>query len=169
MEVLIICPTGYLVHQYKSRLPDREGVERIRVDTIHGVLNYKRKGADSKVVWTPPSALRKIDLILCDEGSQYENEEWERLFSVIREQPHRPFTGLVADFKQLQPVVSGGQCERFCQRMQTVELKTVYRTSDSEHLIFLNTIREKQPTREFLEEYFAERHWKKSKGLKDIF
>ncbi len=168
MEVLIICPTGYLVRQYKSRLPDREGVEHIRVDTIHGVLNYKRKGADSKVVWTPPSALRKIDLILCDEGSQYENQEWERLFSVIREQPHRPFTGLVADFKQLQPVVSGGTCEFHCQRMQTVELKTVYRTADSEHLIFLNTIREKQPSREFLEEYFGERHWRKSRGLKDI-
>ena len=81
MEVLIICPTGYLVHQYKSRLPDREGVERIRVDTIQGVLNYKRKGKDSKVTWTPPSALRKIDLILADEGSQYEDQEWQRLFS----------------------------------------------------------------------------------------
>jgi hypothetical protein len=167
MEVLIICPTGYLVHQYKSRLPDREGVERIRVDTIHGVLNYKRKGADSKVVWTPPSALRKIDLILADEGSQYSDEEWERLFSVIREQPHQPFTSVVADFKQLQPVVSGGSCERFCQQMQTVELKTVYRTADSEHLIFLNSIREKQPTRGDLEEYFGARHWKKSKGLKE--
>ena len=66
VSVLIVCPTGYLVHQYKSRLPDIEGVENIRVDTIQGVLNYKRAGSDSKVTWSPPSALRRIDLILVD-------------------------------------------------------------------------------------------------------
>ena len=70
MQVLIVCPTGNLVHQYKSKLPDRDGIENIRVDTIQGVLNYKRPGADSKVTWSPPSALRRIDLILFDEGSQ---------------------------------------------------------------------------------------------------
>ena len=43
MEVLIICPTGFLVHQYKSMIPDREGVERIRVDTIQGRPQFKSK------------------------------------------------------------------------------------------------------------------------------
>ena len=86
MHVLIICPTGLLVHQCKSRIPEQGGVEGIRVDTVQGVLQYKRKGADSKVTWAPPSALRRIDLILCDEGSQCEDTEFERLFTSIREQ-----------------------------------------------------------------------------------
>ena len=38
VQVLIVCPTGYLVHQYKSKLPERPGIENIRVDTIQGVL-----------------------------------------------------------------------------------------------------------------------------------
>ena len=83
MQVLIVCPTGYLVNQYKSKLPDVPGAENVRIDTIQGVLNYKRAGADSRVTWTPPSALRRIDLILMDEGSQYEDREWVRLFVVI--------------------------------------------------------------------------------------
>ena len=49
MNVLIICPTGVLVHQYKSRLPDVDGIENIRIDTIQGVLKYKRAGADGRV------------------------------------------------------------------------------------------------------------------------
>ena len=88
LKVLIVCPTGYLVHQYKSKLPDIDGIENIRVDAIQGVLNYKRAGADSKVTWTPPSALRGIELILCDEGSQYEDREFERFFQSVQEQPH---------------------------------------------------------------------------------
>ncbi len=159
IQVLIVCPTGYLVHQYKSKLPERPGIENIRVDTIQGVLKYKRAGKDGKVRWAPPSALRGIDLILCDEGSQYEDQEWMRFFAAVREQPHKPFTGIVADFKQLQPVLSGGQCEHFCNQMDKVDLKTVYRTADEQHLVFLNRIREDQPDRAFLTEYFGDRHW----------
>ena len=107
VEVLLICPTGFLVHQYKSQLP--EGTERVRVDTIQGVLNYKRR-SDGKVTWAPPSVLRRMDLILADEGSQYEDQEWERFFTSIKEQPHYPFVCTVADFQQLQPVNSGGLC-----------------------------------------------------------
>ena len=36
------------------------GIENVEVDTIHGVPGYKRKGADKKVQWAPPSALRRI-------------------------------------------------------------------------------------------------------------
>ena len=71
-----------------------------------------------------------------------------------------PYTVVVADFQQLQPVVSGGLCRNFCEKMQTVELKTVYRSRDESHLIFLNRIRCDQPERPMLEEYFGERHWK---------
>ena len=91
MPVLMVCPTGYQVYMYKAALPDVPGVENIRVDTIQGVLNYKRPGKDSKVRWSPPSALRRIELILCDEASQYEDREWERLFGSIKEQPHSQF------------------------------------------------------------------------------
>ena len=37
---------------------------------------------------------------------------------------------------QLQPIVSGGLCRQFCDKMQTVVLDTVYRSSDEEHLLF---------------------------------
>ena len=73
-----------------------------------------------------------------------------------------PFVIVVADFQQLQPVVSGGMCRTMCESLkQQVELKTVYRSRDEEHLLFLNRIRERQPTRATLKEYFGERHWAK--------
>jgi len=161
MQVLIVCPTGNLVHQYKSKLPERDGIENIRVDTLQGVLNYKRPGADSKVTWSPPSAMRRIDLILFDEGSQYEDEPWGRVFQCIKEQPHSPYTVVVADFQQLQPIGRGGACQRFCSCMESVKLKTVYRSSDEEHLLFLNRIREEQPQKVVLQQYFADRHWRR--------
>ena len=124
-------------------------------------MNYKRAGSDSKVTWAPPSALRRIDLILADEASQYEDREWDRFFQCLREQPHSPYCVVVADFQQLQPVVAGGHCRSFAQCMRTVELRTVYRTSDEQHLVFLNTIRTEQPERTRLVGYFGERHWRR--------
>ena len=87
MRVLIVCPTGQLVRNLKSQPPDVDGIENVEINTIHGVLQYKRPGADSKVKWSPPSALRRIDLILVDEASQYDDREWVRLFQCIKEQP----------------------------------------------------------------------------------
>ena len=160
MSVLIVCPTGFLGHQYKSKLPDIDGVENIRIDTIQGVLNYKRPGADSKVTWTPPSALKRIDLILMDEASQYADTEGKRFLQSVREQPHRPFTAIVADFQQLQPIDSGREFVAYCKGFETVELKTVYRTNDEQHMIFLNRIRVEQPERFHLTDYFGDRHWR---------
>jgi hypothetical protein len=160
-QVLIVCPTGLLVHHFKSQLPEVDGIENVRVDTIQGVLKYKRPGKDEKVRWAPPSALRRIDLILVDEGSQYDDQEWERFFTCVKEQPHLPYTVVVADFQQLQPVVSGGKCKAFCERMVTVTLDTVYRSTDEEHLLFQNRIRFEQPTRERLTEYFGDHHWRR--------
>ena len=48
LRVLIVCPTGTNVYGFKSALPDCPGAENISVDTIHGVLKYKRPGKDSK-------------------------------------------------------------------------------------------------------------------------
>ena len=73
-----------------------------------GVLRYKRPGQDSKVSWSPPSALRRIDVLLCDEASQLADAEWQRFFTGIWEQHHLPYTLLCADFQQLAPVGSGG-------------------------------------------------------------
>ena len=68
------------LHEHKVYEDDGlvDGIENVQVDTIHGVLGYKRPGPDGKVVWAPPSALRRIDLILVDEASQYDNKEWKR-------------------------------------------------------------------------------------------
>ena len=150
LRVLIVCPTGQLVHSFKSQLPDVEGIENVQVDTIHGVLGYKRKGADEKVQWAPPSALRRIDVILVDEASQYDNLEWKRFAQAVSEQPHLPYVVAVADFQQLQPVVSGGLCQEMLHRWPRIDLDTVYRTSDPDQLLFLNRIRERQPSRQAL-------------------
>ena len=150
LRVLIACPTGQLVHSFKSQLPDVEGIENVQVDTIHGVLRYKRPGADEKVQWAPPSALRRIDVILVDEASQYDNLEWKRFAQAVSEQPHLPYVVAVADFQQLQPVVSGGLCQEMLHRWPRIDLDTVYRTSDPDQLLFLNRIRERQPSRQAL-------------------
>ncbi len=47
MRVLIVCPTGQLVHNLKSQLPDVDGIENIEINTIHGVLRYKRPDTDA--------------------------------------------------------------------------------------------------------------------------
>ena len=126
-------------------------------------MNYKRPGKDSQVRWTPPSALRKIDLILVDEASQYDDREWDRFFKSVREQPHIPFAAVVADFQQLQPVVAGGLCEKTCPALVgmgcSATLETIYRSKDPEHLLFCNQIRERQPDKESLRRYFAGRHF----------
>lgn len=160
IAVLIVCPTGFLVYQYKAKLPDVPGAENIHVDTIQGVLKYKRGGSDSNVRWTPPSILKRFPVMLFDEGSQYEDLEWNRTYTGVRELAHSPMCIVVADFQQLQPVNEGGSCQKFCESMQCVELKTVYRTADNAHLLFQNLIREDQPEKVQVEDYFEERHWK---------
>ena len=122
--------------------------------------------------------LRKFDLVLMDEASQYVDREFSRYIVCTTEQPHKPFQVVVADFSQLQPFSKSSPsdakdislCHHYCKHFPLrVDMKTVYRTSDPEHLLFLNRIRLKQPSREQLEEYFGDRHWKGSRpdDLKD--
>ena len=47
----------------------------------------------------------------------------------------------------------------FCERFKCIELETSYRSTCEEHLLFLNRIRDEQPDRPTMAEYFAERHW----------
>jgi len=53
-------------------------------------------------------------------------------------------------------------CKKFCEQMDSVELVTSYRTKDQEHILFLNRIRDEQPDRDTLAEYFGGRHWENS-------
>ena len=53
IRVLIVCPTGQNVYNFKSRIPE-DLQENIRVDTLHGVLGYKRTKDDNRV-WAPSS------------------------------------------------------------------------------------------------------------------
>ena len=62
--------------------------------------------------WAPPSALRRVDLILVDEASQYDDRECMRFIQSVKEQPHAPYVVAVADAQQLQPVVIGGLCQK---------------------------------------------------------
>ena len=115
-------------------------------------------------LWTPStgswgisglvqSALRRIDVILVDEASQYDNREWKRLAQSVAEQPHLPYVVAVADFQQLQPVVSGGLCQEMVSGWPEITLDTVYRSSDEQHLLFLTRVRGHQPSREVLAKY----------------
>ena len=53
-------------------------------------------------------------------------------------------------------------CKKFCEVVEAIELVTSYRSTCPEHLLFLNRIRDAQPDRLKLEEYFQQRHWKDS-------
>ena len=78
LTVLIACPTGALVCSLNELLPEFDGAERIQVDTIHSVLKYERDRGN-KVDVVPPSGFRKYEAVFCDEGSQYDDLEWQRL------------------------------------------------------------------------------------------
>ena len=145
----------------KELLPEFDGVDRIHVDTIHSVLKYKRD-RDNKVDFVPPSGFRKYEAVFCDEASQYDDLEWARLFKTVKEQPHSPYVVVVADFQQLRPLGNGCLCKRFCELMDTIELETSYRSQCEDHLLFQNRIRDVQPDRPTLTEYFHGRHWKDS-------
>ena len=77
---------------------------------------------------------------------------------------------VVADFQQLQPVAAATSqrvCYKWCKwrEVDKVELDTIYRSNDPEHLLFLNRIRSSQPDRRTLVEYFEGRHWYRDGSL----
>ena len=68
--VLVLCPTGTLVHSYRDRLPD---VDNIVVETIQSGFAIQWQ-YDKLVDYAPPSRLRRYDIILVDEASQIEGQ-----------------------------------------------------------------------------------------------
>ena len=151
--VLILCPTGTLVHSYRDRLP---ASERIVIETIHSGLCITRQ-ADLVVQYSPPNRLRRYDLILLDEASQVEDHVAQKIFVAIKELPQKPAFIIAADFRQLRPVAGGGIMRRVCDFLPAIELKTVYRTKDPEMLKFLGSIRKKQPDKSALRSFFDQR------------
>ena len=87
--------------------------------------------AKSLVEHAPPSTLRLYDCILIDECSQLDNEVAKQVMYALTELPHNPFVAVAADYKQLQPVGNRGIMERWCGKMTTITLNTIYRTDDT--------------------------------------
>ena len=81
--VLVLCPTGTLVHSYRDRFPD---VDNIVVETIHSGFAIQRQ-YDKLVDYAPPSRLRRYDIILVDEASQIEDQVATLLLMGIQELP----------------------------------------------------------------------------------
>ena len=101
-HVLIMCPTGTLVHSYRDRVPDHPNIV---IETLHSALVIKRR-YDEVVQYCPPSRLRRYDLIMIDEVSQIDDELLEKLRIAIGELPQRPVLLLSGDFYQLGPMQS---------------------------------------------------------------
>ena len=148
--VLIICPTGALVHGYRARLPDSD---HIVVETIHSAFCIHRE-QDAVVRYSPPTRLWRYELIILDEASQIDDSIAQRLFMAIQELPQRPYVCIAADFAQLAPVSGGGLMARICSGMRSICLRTIYRTSDPALLSFLSECRVEQPEKQVLLEFF---------------
>ena len=149
-NVLILCPTGALVHGYRARMPDSE---LITVETIHSAFCIHRE-QDAVVRYSPPTRLRRYELIILDEASQVDDGIAQRLFMAIQELPQRPFVCVAADFAQLAPVSGGSTMQSICEAMRTIVLRTVYRTKDPSLLRFLSDCRVCQPPKARLREFF---------------
>ena len=152
-NVLVPCPTGVLVHGYRARVPDDE---RITVETIHSSFCIFRTH-DETVKYSPPTRLRRYELIILDEASQVDDEVTRRVFLAITELPQKPFVTIAADFQQLAPVSGGGLMRAMCDRWCTITLCSIHRTSDPVLLAFLAESRLEQPQKSTLLKFFRGR------------
>ena len=159
--VLIMCPTGTLVHAYRERVPAHPNIV---IDTIHSATVLIRTN-DEVVMYAPPSRLRRFDLFLLDEASQIENPVAIRLRMALSELPHDPVIVVAADYRQLQPIAGGGEMFRWCLEMRQFHLTIVHRTSDPQLLEFLTHIRKTQPQKQTVRSFFQGRHMNKGLSL----
>ena len=105
-----------------------------------------------------------------DECSQIDDDTAEKVCYAIDELPQKPFVAIAADYRQLQPVVGRKKrstskplrtyMARISQKLTTVTLETIYRTDDPALLGFLNLVRDTQPTRDGIFEFFNRRRWR---------
>jgi hypothetical protein len=151
-RVLILCPTGALVHTYRERLPP---TDQIVVETLHSGFSIARK-VDLNT-YSPPGRLRRYDLIFIDEASQITDEIFDCLIVGIRELPQKPFIVVGADYQQVAPIGGGTVGQDICSEIQKIELTVVHRTDDPKLLGFLQLSRVKQPERPIIREFFGDR------------
>ena len=155
-RVLVLCPTGSVVHVFRSRLPDHHSIV---VETLHSALRIHRE-ADKLVDYAPPSRLRYFDAIVIDEASQIDDAIFARVIMILQELPQKPFMAIGADWQQLSPIKAAAcRMRAYCRCLPTITLRTIFRTEDPEHLRFLSTIRLKQPFKTEVIDYFRGRHW----------
>ena len=152
-HVLVLCPTGTLVHSYRDKLPESE---RTVVEAIHSGFQICRT-QDAVVQYSPPSRLRRYDLLLLDEASQVADHVTKLLFLAIQELPQKPFVAVAADFQQLNPIQGGGLMQKLCEGFPCIELCSVFRTKDPVLLSFLQSIRCQQPGRGIIRSFFQDR------------
>ena len=152
-KVLIMCPTGALVHAYRERLPTHHN---IAVETIHSATVIIR-AHDEVVKYSPPSRLRKYDLFIIDEASQIDDPIAERLRMAFAELPHHWLLIVAADYRQLQPMEGGRVMLNWCLEMKYYYLTQVHRTNDPALKEFLKTVRTQQPSRDYLLDFWRPR------------
>ena len=109
-------------------------------------------------MYAPPSRLRQFDLFLIDEASQIEDGITQRLRLALSELPQDPVIVVAADHRQLRPIAGGSEILQWCLQMDAHYLTIVHRTNDQVLLDFLHQVRKEQPTRDFLSNFYRERH-----------
>jgi len=129
VNVLFVCPNGAAMHSIKSKLSDMEGVERIRVNTLHGALNHQSPHRHDKIKRGSTSVLRQCELIVMDEGAQYADYDWDCFHSVIQAQLHQPFLVIGSDFQQNNSreaaLTAESRIRKFCKDIPSVVLDSV--------------------------------------------
>ena len=161
-RVLFLAPTGALVHSYLDRLPDSES---IYVDTVHAVFRFTRARDRRLVTRAPPSTLNLFDAIFLDEVSMLEEDVFESLYRSIQELPQRPIFVTAGDFAQLEAVNPSRFVRLLCDLFHQIQLTSVHRSRDPKHLAFVSSIRESQPSRECIAEYFDGRFFGRDEPL----
>ena len=149
-RVLILCPTGALVHAYKERLPP---TDQIVVETLHSGFSIARK-VDMNT-YSPPGRLRRYDLIFIDEASQIGDAIFECIIMAVRELPQKPLVVVGADYQQVAPIGGGTVRAGHMRTIETFELTVVHRTDDPTLLDFLSIARVKQPSKTQMREFFG--------------
>ena len=79
-NVLVLCPTGVLVHGYRARLPEDD---RITVETIHSAFCIHR-AQDAVVKYSPPTRLRRYELIILTKRLKWTMQSLNAFFSSLK-------------------------------------------------------------------------------------
>ncbi len=158
-RVLIACPIGALVDVYRQRSPPNENIV---IETVHASHRITRNADET---YNPPGRLRNFDLIIYEEISQLPSDVWHKVRTAIVELNPHPFVMLVGDFQQLQPAFGEPELKDTLEAMvekgtlRHIELQQhpFARSNDPVLLDFLAKIREEQPSKDGIHEFFGSR------------